>query len=266
MFDLKKLPENISKKTAGLSWKYDDSGRSDSDVLLFDELVLKIEKTTRSSEQERMLLEWLEGKLPIPKVIAFETCENYSFLLMSKMPGEMVCTGNSLKNMEKSVIAITDGLKAMWKIDISNCPFSETISDKLAYAKQNIENNLVDVNDFDPETLNQEGFSNANDLFDYLNRNRPKEDLVFSHGDYTFQNVLVSGYNITGLVDWGRGGIADRWQDIALIYRHLKNRHKKYGLYSERDYQNYKSLFFSELGLEPDEEKIRYFILMDELF
>ena len=86
MFDLKKLPENISNKIEGLSWKYDDAGKSDSDVLLFDEMVLKIEKTTRSSEQERILLEWLEGKLHIPKIIEFGFCENYSFLLMSKMP------------------------------------------------------------------------------------------------------------------------------------------------------------------------------------
>lgn len=250
----------------GLKWNSDNIGKSGSTILLFDEMVLKIERITRNSEHEVKLLRWLEGKLPVPKIIEAENQDGYSFLLMSKLPGEMVCTGNSLRNMEETVTALANALKMIWQMNISDCPCRFTLSEKLTEAKHNIDNDLVDVSDFEPETLGTEGFSSITDLYNYLERNRPKEDLVFSHGDFTFANILISGSNVTGLVDWGNGGIADRWQDISLCYRALRKKYAKYALYSEREYQKYKSLFFQQLGVEPDEKKIRYFNLLDEFF
>ena len=73
MFDLAKLPERIERKISGLWWVYDDAGMSGSTILLFDKMALKIEKISRSSQNERKLLEWLEGKLPVPKIIEAET-------------------------------------------------------------------------------------------------------------------------------------------------------------------------------------------------
>ena len=96
----------------------------------------------------------------------------------------------------------------IWQIDISDCPCQHTISDKLNQIKFKIENNLVDASDFDPETLSSEGFSNVEGLFEYLEQGRPEEDLVFSHGDYSFPNVFVSGDNITCFINWGYGGAA----------------------------------------------------------
>lgn len=256
------LPKKILRKTSGLSWVGDTAGKSDSNIRLFDDMVLKIEKTSRSSEREKNLLEWLDGKLPVPKIIEAENRDGYSFLLMTRLPGDMICTGGSLKNMDASVVALADGLKRMW--EITNCPFRNTVADKLREARENLDS--VDADDFEPETLRE--FSGAVDLLKYLEQkqNIPEDDLVFSHGDYTFQNVLVTGRRVTGLVDWGNGGIADRWQDIALSWRHIRNRYTKYGFYGKADYLRYEELFFSELGLEPDEEKARYFVLLDELF
>ena len=153
MFDTSKIPECISNIINGLEWNKDSIGKSNSTVVLFEEMVLKIERVSRSSEHELELLGWLEGKLPVPKIIAAERQNGYSFLLMSKMPGEMVCTGNSLINMAETVKALANGLKMMWQVDIANCPCRNTISEKLIQAKFNIENNLVDTDHFEPETL-----------------------------------------------------------------------------------------------------------------
>ena len=266
MFDLTKLPKEISNKIAGLSWNGDDVGMSDSTIMLFDEMVLKVEAVSRSSENERKLLDWLDGKLSVPKIIEAKIQDNYSFLLMSKLSGEMACSDNSLQNIEDTVKALAKGLKTLWQIDITDCSCSNVVSEKLVQAKHNIENNLVDINDFNPETFNSEGFADIPDLYNYLDRNRPTEDFVFSHGDFCLPNIFVSGDEIKGFLDWGNGGIADRWQDIALCVRSLRHNYMEYAGCGETEYQKYKSLLFQELAIEPDEEKIRYYILLDELF
>jgi kanamycin kinase/aminoglycoside 3'-phosphotransferase-3 len=266
MFDLTRLPKSIARRIAGLTWNCDDIGMSDSTILLFGDRVLKIEKTSRSSENELKLLVWLDGKLPVPKIIEAVTLDGYSFLLMSKMPGEMACSDNSLQHMEDTVRALANGLKQLWQIDNSSCPCSNRISEKLRQAKYNIDRGLVDKDNFNPETFSSEGFKGVSDLFNYLDRNRPNEDVVFSHGDFCLPNVFISGSVVTGFLDWGNGGVADRWQDIALCIRSLRHNYMEHDEYGEEEYHKYKEQLFQELGLEPDEAKIRYYILLDELF
>ena len=266
MFDLNKLPQIISKHIAGLDWTSDDVGMSNATILMFNEMVLKIEKISRSSEHEKLLLSWLDGKLPVPKIIESVTQSGYNFLLMSKLPGEMACSDNNLCNIEDTIVALAKGLKMLWEVNIANCPCSSTVSEKLAQVKYDIDNGLVDMDNFDVETFTTEGFLDIDDLYNYLDRNRPIEDLVFSHGDYYMPNIFVSGNEITGFLDLGNGGISDRWQDIALCVRTLRSRHAKFANRGEKEYQKYKTLLFKELGIEPDEEKIRYFILLYEFF
>jgi len=164
MFDLNKLPDVISDKIKDLNWALDNEGMSDSTVLLFDDMVLKIEKTCRSSNNERLLLEWLNGKLPVPKIIEAVTQYGYNFLLMTKLPGEMACSDKNLKNIENTIITLAKGLKMLWGVNVDNCPCSNTVSEKLMQVKYDIDNNLVDIDNFDEETFTTEGFTDVMDL------------------------------------------------------------------------------------------------------
>lgn len=66
-------------------------------------------------------------------------------------------------------------------------------------------------------------------------------------------------------IDLGRAGIADKWCDIALCWRSLHhNCTGKYGGTSAAAPDP--ALLFRALGMEPDWRKIRYYILLDELF
>ncbi|MGV3489138.1 MAG: phosphotransferase [Tuberibacillus sp.] len=60
-----------------------------------------------------------------------------------------------------------------------------------------------------------------------------------------------------GLIDWGRGGIADRHQDLAIMIRSLRHN------MGERSVQS----FIDTYGRNRiDFNKIDYYIMLDELF
>ena len=84
---------------------------------------------------------------------------------------------------------------------------------------------------------------------------------MLSHGDFCLPNVFVESQQLSGLIDLGRTGVADRWQDIALCWRSLKHN------YSGKVYENFDpDCLFDALGIVPDREKLNYYILLDELF
>ncbi len=98
-----------------------------------------------------------------------------------------------------------------------------------------------------------------------MQSNKPDEDLVFSHGDFCLPNVLFQNRKLSGIIDLVRAGIADKWCDIALCYRSLKNNCE--GMYSGIKTVDFnENDLFDALQIKPDWDKIYYYILLDELF
>ncbi len=243
----------------------DKIGMSDSQVLLFDDMVLKIEGQREESDNEYKMLTWLAGKLPVPKVICFERENGMNYLLMSRVEGEMLCSDKMRKEPKQLVKMLAEGLGMLKNVDITNCPCKNTTDNKLRLAEIRVRNGLCSMEDAEPETYGEQGFDSPKELLAWLKENKPQEQLVFSHGDYCLPNIFVKNQGISGFLDLGRSGIADIYQDIALCYRSLKhNFDGTYGGWTEENFNA--EIFFDALQIEPDWEKIRYYILLDELF
>ena len=264
IFTIEKLPEAIRRHIEGKPYRADDIGCSKASVLLFDDMVLKIAKS--DSDKERKILTWLDGKLAVPRLIAFEQQDGYNFLLMSKIPGEMACSEKNMQNPAPAVKALADGLKALWAVEPTGCPNSNTLDITLASARYHLENGLIDPKEIDEDRIYGYGFSGMDDLFAFLDQNRPDEKIVFSHNDYCLPNVFLENDVFSGLVDLGDAGIGDKWMDIALCVRSLEYNLVKLSKYSRSDYEHYKALLFDELGFAEDEDKIKYYILLDNFF
>lgn len=69
-------------------------------VLLFGDKVLKIFNQRREADREYSMLCWLQGKLPVPKVLDYRHQLENSFLLMTKAPGVMSCSPDYLTKQE----------------------------------------------------------------------------------------------------------------------------------------------------------------------
>lgn len=252
------IPLNIKKLIDNKPYTVDGIGLSGSEILCFEDMVLKIEKTGEEPERERTMMEWLKGRLPVPQILAFERHMGSNYLLMSKVPGRMACDESYQANPKEAVRLLAEGLKLLWAVDIKNCPCINDIENKLRQAKYRVENALCDVDNTEPETFGEGGFASPKELYRWLWENRPKEEPVLAHGDYCLPNLFFENGTISGYIDLGRAGIADKWQDIALCVRSIRHNFGTDAAYTEQ--------FFCCLEMEPDERKIRYYILMDELF
>ncbi len=260
-----KIPEKIQKLINTKDYKIDDIGMSNSSIYIFDDIVLKMEEVWQESENEYRVMKWLKDKLPVPEVICREIQDGNSYLLMSKVPDKMLCDEYYMKNSELLVDLLVEALKLLWQVDISECPFDAGIDQKLKMAQYNVEHDNVDLDNVEPETFGENGFKNPKALLDWLIQNKPEEELVFSHGDFCLPNIFAKDDKISGFIDLGRAGLADKYQDIAICYRSLK--HNFEGKYGGEKYEDFNpDILFEKLGITPDCDKVNYYILLDELF
>lgn len=206
-------------------------------------------------ESEKDALLWLFGKVPVPEVLYYSESETEEYLLCSTLPGLPCSHPEMLKNPELIVRIMAQGLRRIHSLPVSACPLNQSLDIKLKMAERRVSLGLVDEGDFDPASYDK----CALEVFSYLQTNRPqKEDLVVTHGDYCLPNCIVNNESLSGFIDLGRAGVADRYQDLALILRSLR-----YNL----DWQGWVDVFLSEYGIEdPDKVKMNYYALLDELF
>lgn len=248
-----------------MPYSIDTIGMSDSQVICFNDMVLKIEKQGEGSDNEHIMMAWLADKLPVPKVLCSEKENGIKYLLMSMVKGKMSCSPELLANPKHLVKLLADGLRLLWSVDVRKCPYNNSIDNKLRQAEIRVRNGLCDIENAEPMTYGVTGFENPEKLLQWLKENQPDEEPVFSHGDYCLPNIIIEDDKINGFIDLGQSGIADKYQDIALCYRSLQ--HNYDGKYGGGVYEGFDAtILFDELNIVPDWNKIKFYILLDELF
>jgi aminoglycoside 3'-phosphotransferase I len=81
-------------------------------------------------------------------------------------------------------------------------------------------------------------------------------DLVVMHGDFSLENIMIEDGRVVGCIYVVRAGVADRYQDLALLWNGL-------GEFGE----GFQQRLFESYGLDhPDDRKLRFHIALDELF
>lgn len=236
--------ETIGCSKAGV-YRYSSPGKT---------LYLKIEQKQGELEVEYNNMLWLQGKLPVPEIIEWVHEGDFNYLLVTGLQGRMLCDDFYLKNPELAVSLLAKGINMMRSLDISECSIYNGTDKKLKDAEKNIGMGIVDMDDWEENNR----FSSPEELLNHLKRNIPKtEEIVFTHGDYCLPNIFADDNGITGFIDLGRAGVADLWQDVALCIRSLWHNFKT---------DKYDGLLLEEIGIPPNQEKLDYYILLDELF
>ncbi|HLJ81410.1 MAG TPA: APH(3') family aminoglycoside O-phosphotransferase, partial [Ktedonobacterales bacterium] len=194
--------------------------------------------------------------LPVPEALAFVEDAASAYLLLSEVPGIMSCDASFADDIPVLVRLLAAGLRQLHALDYSTCPLDQRLDRKLALAAENIAAGLVDEAEVDPRGHAED----APGLLRWLMEHRPAaEDLVFTHGDYCLPNILINSAHtaISGFIDLGRAGVADRYQDLALAARSLAY---NFG-------PGWEPLLWQAYGLTSvDAAKREYYVLLDELF
>lgn len=215
----------------------------------------------RGSEQdlqpELSRLLWLRGHLAVPEVRYWGEDATRQYLLISAVPGLALYDAALRDHLPRLMQLYAAGLRQIHSLPIEGCPFDMRLDVRIAQAGRQYRAGLVDVDNLDPERRGR----SAQSLFRELLATRPTadEDLVFTHGDYCTPNVLVDPDRLAlnGWIDWGRAGVADRYNDLALAARSI-------------DYNfgaAWITPFFAAYGLTAaDTAKVAFYQLLDEFF
>ena len=257
-------PAKIAERTAGKPFTLDRTGLSGSTVAIYEDFVLKSESVSGESENHLAMLRWLEGKVLVPRVLETVVRDGFRWTLMTRISGEMSCTASYRADPHRLVRVLAEAMKQLWDVDISDCPVDQTPSAKLERARSIVENGLVDMDLADPETFGENGFPSPAALLAWLEANAPACEPVLTHGDFCLPNLFLKDWEFTGFLDLGRSGAGDRWTDIAICWRTLRDNFG--GHYGEAVPGFHPDELFEALGVEKDESKLRYYLLMDELF
>jgi aminoglycoside phosphotransferase len=253
------LPQILSKTLSGYVWKQNLTGFSSSQVFRLtkvggENLYLKIALRVDSElAEEKQRLDWLRGKLSVPEVRLFAQTDERDYLLISEVEGAGAHEDSWKEDVPRAIELLSKGVRIIHSLPVADCPFDETLEAKIERARRRMELRLVDESDFDDERQGK----TAEDLFRELIATKPaSEDLVFTHGDYCLPNVLFKDWQISGFVDLGRAGVADCYQDIALLARSVCY---NFG-------EKWTPFVFEALEIEPDWERIDFYKLLDEFF
>lgn len=250
------LPPRLEALSAG-AWTRIAVGQSGATVWRLaatPDLVLKSEVAHAGAELpgEASRLRWMhDAGLAAPEVRdAFEQNGRH-WLLMTALSGADLT--HLVHRPGELLPLLAQALRHLHDLDPSRCPFDYRLDARIAAGADNFAAGRVDETDFDDDRL---GWTGA-DVLDWLATHRPPtEHLVVTHGDATLPNIIAGDGLLSGFVDCGRLGVADRWQDLALACRSI--------IYNCGP--AHVAPFLAAYGAGWDEARYRYYCTLDELF
>jgi aminoglycoside phosphotransferase len=205
--------------------------------------------------RERDILLRLRDLLPVPRVLDFRGVGELEALRMTAVPGIDASDTRMHGDVARLIRALADALKVLHALPLSALSgFERGLDDVIPEAARRLAAGEVDRDNFDDDRN-----ATAEQMYEQLLSARPaRANLCATHGDYCLPNVLfdLDTFALTGFVDLGRFGIADRYQDLAIVTRSLAHN-------LGRDLT---AAFFEAYGGAADLEKIEYYRLLDEFF
>ncbi len=198
----------------------------------------------------------IEKVVHVPAILDSGVCNSTVYMITAETAGKSGADLCEKKRPEKLMEELCRAMGELHNIPIEGLPLLG-LEQKLAWAEERVSSGSVDEDDFDDVRLGMK----AEEILDWLVKNKPDiEDCVFTHGDFCLPNVFMDKCGNSSFIDLGRGGIACRYQDIALLLRSFQYNYR----ISSAD--EVIRIFEHSSGIDVDMKRVRYYQVLDELF
>jgi kanamycin kinase len=205
-------------------------------------------------------LRWLgECNIPVPEVVELVTGADVDCLVTRAVPGASAADVWPVEDRPAVVDAVADVLRTLHDVPVAGCLFDRSLAVTLPAARRAVELSALNLDDLDPE---RSGWTGEQLLAQLAGTVPAREDLVVSHGDYCLPNVVVDPetMRVSGLVDVGRTGRADRHLDLALMTRSLGSRQNP--AYGPEHAQRFLRRYAGSRDVDPSQ--LEFYRLLDE--
>jgi kanamycin kinase len=202
---------------------------------------------------EASRLRWAAPFTSVPRVVGTGCDGVGSWLVTEALPGENAVSPRWTANPEPAVVALGRGLRRLHdNLPVEQCPYSWTARDRIDAALRD--------RDAAATTFAGRHAEHAAVTFDdavaRLALTPPVDRLVVCHGDACAPNtVLDDAGRVTGHVDLGSLGVADRWADLAVATWSLE---WNYG-------PGWDDVLLDAYGVAPDPLRTAYYRLLWDL-
>ncbi len=161
--------------------------------------------------REAAMTRYFHGLSLGAEVLGYETADGQDWLLSRRVPGEDATHADYLAEPARLAALLGETLRALHECPVAGCPGAGYLDSYLALVEANYRSGNYDSSHF-PDSF---GYRSAEEAFAVVEAGRGllRADTVI-HGDYCLPNVMLDGWRLSGFIDLGNSGIADRHIDL----------------------------------------------------
>ncbi|MGW4898139.1 APH(3'') family aminoglycoside O-phosphotransferase [Kitasatospora sp. NPDC004240] len=215
-----------------------------------------------AAERDRIV--WLSAQaVPGPAVLEWFDTDAGACLVTSAVHG-VPADQVSAEDLRGSWDRIADAVRRLHEVPVSQCPFHRGLDTMVTLARDVVARDAVN-----PQFLPvEQQHTPPTDLLTRLTRQVPRRrdqeagDTVVCHGDLCLPNIMLDPQtlDVSGFIDLGRLGRADRYADLALL---LANARETWT--DEEQAQAADVAFAEKYGITLDHERLRFYLHLDPL-
>ncbi|MFB4419728.1 APH(3'') family aminoglycoside O-phosphotransferase [Streptomyces sp. QL37] len=213
---------------------------------------------------ERDRIEWLTGQgVPGPRALDWHSGDAGACLVTSAVSG-IPADQVPAEDLRVSWERIAHAVRRLHEVPVSRCPFRRGLDAMVAVARDVVARGAVN-----PEFLPvEQQHTLPTDLLARLTRQVPRRrrqeavDTVVCHGDLCLPNIILDPQtlNVSGFIDLGRLGTADRYADLALLFANARE------AWGDEEQARAADVAFAETyGIALDHDRLRFYLHLDPL-
>ncbi|MEU9607233.1 APH(3'') family aminoglycoside O-phosphotransferase [Streptomyces sp. NPDC048057] len=213
---------------------------------------------------ERDRVAWLaEQGIPGPRVLDWRANETAAVLVTSAVPG-VPADRVPAADLWTAWRSIAEAVRQVHDLPAERCPFARDLTAVFATARDVVARGAVNPDFLPQEQRDTPGTELLARLAPQLDERLAQEaaETVVCHGDLCLPNIVLdpATLRVSGFIDLGRLGRADRYADISLLLANSRDTWP-----DERQARAADEAFAEHYGIALDAERQRFYLHLDPL-